>query len=113
MRGVKIWLVEVGDGNGDTLDIYGPFLSQQEAENWITPRKACFPDYEYELQLITPKDKQWKHPIDDPYGCPERPRCEDCGEDLTARDLDEYWGENAPLSEIPRCCSDCAEKLED
>jgi hypothetical protein len=112
MRGVKVWLVRVGDGNGDNLDTIGPFLSQQAAEDWIKPRRACYPLLEYDLDLITPVDLRWKHPVDEPYGGMDRPRCEDCGEDLTAADMDEYWAENAPIDEIPRCCSACAEVLE-
>jgi hypothetical protein len=112
MRGVKVWLVRVGDGNGDTLDLYGPFLSQQAVEDWIKPRKAIFPDLEYELELVTPIDLKWKHPLDCPYEGPESPICEDCGEPLKAVDYDQFWSQNGPLDDYPRCCNDCAEKLE-
>jgi hypothetical protein len=114
MRGVKVWLVRVSDGNGDSLDLYGPFLSQQELEAWMKPRVEMYPELGFEVELVTPKDMKWKHPHEIPYEGVDGPKCEDCGSLLTDRDFFDYVEiGGAPEGSIPRCCTPCAEKLED
>jgi len=67
MRGVKVWGVRVSDGNGDMLETFAPFLSQQEAQAWIDPRRELFPELYYDLCLFTPPDLRWTDPSDPPY----------------------------------------------
>lgn len=108
MRGVKVWGVEVKDGNGDTLEVFAPFLSQQAAEEWLEPRKKIYPELYYDLVLFCPPELKWTDPVDPPWDGLDRPKCEDCGEDLTLKDIKDYWNENG--TNLPRCCSECAEK---
>ena len=115
MRGVKVWVVEVKDGNGATLDLYGPFLSEQAVDEWLKPRKEMYgSELYFDRHLITPVDLKWKRAFEIPYEGVEGPRCEDCHDTLKREDFRQYIDDGgAPENSIPRCCNDCAESLED